>query len=499
MFEREGRNPRSRKPVSEEKKLWERYKNGDKTVGPLHDGPGYQYIVSYGAAESSQPPERIKPKLNQKWDDLSGHSKKDADQSITDDEERITKEFLLCPKGTALTDRSQGKRPASPSQTADGKGISSPLMAAALPKSRRDPLRASKLPLVTGKKVIHDQPLKIFQKPVFRTERLLAFKQKIIIDNILYSFYEENEAHLLQTLKALTEEMYGFHAKGKSVLAEPSKVVYLENPESTRIPILALKESEWYSFHNLLGEGKYVLPGTLSIVPGPYYGRYLVDVQAEHPQKHKLWLIENGFVHNLWTKTNDDLKGFPKIISEAVINIRPDGCILRLKFISTPPEWTVVEGQTNYISPYHHVRIIQSPVRTSIAISGNGRPNQSIPWMKAMTIAVIKDIVLRDYDSSLLASGEKIMVTCYNHPPPENCDFFTALMRKEVDCTLATTTWIEKVETEEKYKVSYPYDSDLDNEDEDTAREWENNGPNSSAGYSEDPETYHNIVNMMEK
>ncbi|KAL6142327.1 hypothetical protein ACLB2K_060609 [Fragaria x ananassa] len=499
MFEREGRNQRSRKPVSEEKKLWERYKNGDKTVGPLHDGPGYQYIVSYGAAESSQPPERIKPKLNQKWNDLSGHSKKDADQSITDDEERITKEFLLYPKGTALTDRSQGKRPASPSQTADGKGISSPLMAAALPKSRRDPLRANKLPLVTGKKVIHDQPLKIFQKPVFRTERLLAFKQKIIIDNILYSFYEENEAHLLQTLKALTEEMYGFHAKGKSILAEPSKVVYLENPESTRIPILALKESEWYSFHNLLGERKDVLPETLSIVPGPYYGRYLVDVQADHPQKHKLWLIENGFVHNLWTKTNDDLKGFPKIITEAVTNIRPDGCILRLKFISTPPEWTVVEGQTNYISPYHHVRIIQSPVRTSIAISGNGRPNQSIPWMKAMTIAVIKDIVLRDYDSSLLASGEKIMVTCYNHPPPENCDFFTALMRKEVDCTLATTTWLEKVETEEKYKVSYPYDSDLDNEDEDTAREWENSGPNSSAGYSEDPKTYHNIVNMMEK
>nr|XP_011459701.1 PREDICTED: uncharacterized protein LOC101311728 [Fragaria vesca subsp. vesca] len=46
MFEREGRNLRSRKPISEEKKLWERYKSGDKTVGPLHDGPGYQYIVS---------------------------------------------------------------------------------------------------------------------------------------------------------------------------------------------------------------------------------------------------------------------------------------------------------------------------------------------------------------------------------------------------------------------------------------------------------------------
>ena len=41
MFEREGRNPRSRKPESEEKKLWEKFKEGDKTVGPLHDGPGY--------------------------------------------------------------------------------------------------------------------------------------------------------------------------------------------------------------------------------------------------------------------------------------------------------------------------------------------------------------------------------------------------------------------------------------------------------------------------
>ena len=38
MFEIEGRNPRSRKPVSEEKKLWEGDKSGDKTVGPLHDG-----------------------------------------------------------------------------------------------------------------------------------------------------------------------------------------------------------------------------------------------------------------------------------------------------------------------------------------------------------------------------------------------------------------------------------------------------------------------------
>ncbi|KAL6204420.1 hypothetical protein ACLB2K_021687 [Fragaria x ananassa] len=334
MFEREGRNPRSRKPVSEEKKLWERYKSGDKTVGPLHDGPSYQYIVSYGVAESSQPSERIKPRIDQGWDDLSDYSKKDADQFVTSDEEKLTHEFMLCPKGTASTDRSQVK----------------------------DWLARLK------------RQTKIFQKPVFRTERLFALKQKIIIDNILYAFYEENEAHLLLTLKALTEELYGFHTKDKSVQAENqagnSKTVYLENPESTKIPMLALKESEWHRFHNLLGEGKDVLPKTLSAVLGPYYGRYLIDVQVEHPQKHKLWLVENGFVHNLWTKTNEDLNGFPYIISEAVKNIRPDGCILRLKFISTPPEWTVVDGQTNYISPYHFVRLIQSPVRKPAVAGG---------------------------------------------------------------------------------------------------------------------------------
>ncbi|KAL6204213.1 hypothetical protein ACLB2K_021481 [Fragaria x ananassa] len=220
--------------------------------------------------DTRTPSERIKPRLDQGWDDLLDHSKKDANQSITDDEERIAKEFLLCPKGTASTDRSQGKRSASPSQTADGKGISSPFMAVALPKSRNAHFRANKLPLVTEKKVVHDQPLKIFQKPVFRTERLLASKQKIIIDNILHAFYEENEAHLLQTLKALTEELYGFHIKDKNIQAESqagnSRAVYLENPKSAKIPMVALKEFEWYKFHNLLGEAKDVLPRTLSVV-----------------------------------------------------------------------------------------------------------------------------------------------------------------------------------------------------------------------------------------
>ena len=89
----------------------------------------------------------------------------------------------------------------------------SPLMAATLPKSRRAPFRANRLLVVTRKKIIFDQPLKIFQKPVFRIDRILAFKQKIIVDNILYTIYGGNEAHLLQSLKVLTEELYGFHAK----------------------------------------------------------------------------------------------------------------------------------------------------------------------------------------------------------------------------------------------------------------------------------------------
>ncbi|KAL6200321.1 hypothetical protein ACLB2K_030103 [Fragaria x ananassa] len=169
MFESEGRNSRNRKPVSEEKKLWEKYKSGDKTVGPLRDVPDH-----------------FKTTL------------KDEDQSEASNEEKLVKEFFLCPKETTSTYRSQGKRPASSSQTADA--------------------------------------FKDLSKLVFKTDRLLAFKQKIIIDNIMHTFYEENKANLLQTLKALTEELYGFHKKDKIVQAEnptgDSKVLYLENPES---------------------------------------------------------------------------------------------------------------------------------------------------------------------------------------------------------------------------------------------------------------------------
>ncbi|MDD0148583.1 hypothetical protein PSY31_23120, partial [Shigella flexneri] len=83
---------------------------------------------------------------------------------------------------------------------------------------------------------------------------------------------------------------------------------------------VALKESDWFDFHNLIGShnSDSCLPPTLFIVPGPYVGRYVVNVQSEHPQEHKLCLVENGFVHNLWTKTNDDLKGLPPIIVNTV-------------------------------------------------------------------------------------------------------------------------------------------------------------------------------------
>ncbi|KAL6199164.1 hypothetical protein ACLB2K_028951 [Fragaria x ananassa] len=148
MFEREGRNPRNRKPVSEEKKLWERYKSGDKTVGPLNNGPGYQYIVSYGAAESSKSSDRIKPKPDSESDENLDRSKPtlmDVGQSDTSNEEKLVNEFLLCPKGTASTDWSQGKRSASQSQMTDCKGMSSPFMAATLPKSRRVSFRANRL------------------------------------------------------------------------------------------------------------------------------------------------------------------------------------------------------------------------------------------------------------------------------------------------------------------------------------------------------------------
>ena len=134
------------------------------------------------------------------------------------------------------------------------------------------------------------------------------------------------------------------------------------------------------------------------------------------------------------------------MIVEAIRNVRPKGSILRLRFISTPPEWSV----SGYISPYHYIRVIQDPALPPANTWGNGKPNQSIEWMKAMAIVNIKKVVLHDYNASLLEKGEKIMVTYSNPPPPENCDFCTALIRNEVDCSLATTKWMEKIEREKE-------------------------------------------------
>ena len=103
---------------------------------------------------------------------------------------------------------------------------------------------------------------------------------------MILSFYDENEAQVIQALTALSEEFCELNKKDKGeqneVPAGKSKAIYLENPESAKVPIKALKESEWYKFHNFLGEGNKNLPETLSLVPGSYYGRYLVNVQAEH-------------------------------------------------------------------------------------------------------------------------------------------------------------------------------------------------------------------------
>lgn len=139
-----------------------------------------------------------------------------------------------------------------------------------------------------------------------------------------------------------------------------------------------------------------------------------MNVQAEHHQNYKLWLIENGFVHNLWIETNDDLKGLPAIIVNTGKIIRPNGCILRINFISTPPEWIKKQdGSTEYIASYHYVRLIDGPTdkKEPVVVRFNGTPNQSIPWMKTMTIDFVKKLVPQDSEANLLANGEKILIT----------------------------------------------------------------------------------------
>lgn len=95
------------------------------------------------------------------------------------------------------------------------------------------------------------------------------------------------------------------------------------------------------------------------------------------------------------------------------------------------------DGSIEYITPHHYVRLICGPtVNDKPTVAGfNGTPNQSIPWIKAMTIDFIKKFVPRDGEANLLANGEKILLTSYDHSPPINCDYFSALVRGEVDCS----------------------------------------------------------------
>ena len=136
---------------------------------------------------------------------------------------------------------------------------------------------------------------------------------------------------------------------------------------------------------------------------------------------------------------------------------------MRIKFISTPPEWIQKQdGSIEYIAPYHCVRLINGPTvdDKSAVVSFNGAPNQSIPWMKAMTIEFIKKFIPQDKEANLLAKGEKIMATSYDHPPPTTCDYFSAIIGGEIDCTRATYTWLDNLAKENPYKI-YP-DSDLE-------------------------------------
>ncbi|XP_061988351.1 uncharacterized protein LOC133706818 [Rosa rugosa] len=366
--------------------------------------------------------------------------------------EKILKRFLLDPKGLATTDQSQGKGLTSPSQTADGKGSSRPLKAVALPKSKPTP---------TGVINVFNYELQTFDATAFKTGRRLAYHQKAILDNLLFAFQERSSGLMFQALFALAEELYeNARAQFEEIQIQQSavkeKIHFLEDPESARVPIITLKESDWIEFHNLIGghNSEACIPPTLFIIAGPYVGRYLVNVQSEHPQEHKFWLVENGFVHNMWTKTNDDLKGLPLIIVNTVKNVRKNDCMLRLKFRSTQPEWIQkANEEIEYISPYHYVRIIQRRYLQPACVGYNGQPNSSIPWMKAMALEYIKKIISEDTKNTFLAAGEKTIITAYDHPDVVSRDIFLSLTRKEIDSTLACLQWVERLETDSHYKM----------------------------------------------
>ena len=190
----------------------------------------------------------------------------DEEPSIKD----VLESYTKVPKGTLTTDQSQCKGLASPSQTVGGKGSSNPFMAAVLPKSRNVP---------TGTRVVHGYQLATFDKDVYRTGRRITADQKLLLDNLLYRFQEKNTKQIFHALYALTEELYD---GGKNVKKE-QRMEMIISPESARVPIRALTEPEWFEFNNVLGAaGGDSLPGTLCPVPGPFYERYVVNVEVDH-------------------------------------------------------------------------------------------------------------------------------------------------------------------------------------------------------------------------
>lgn len=94
--------------------------------------------------------------------------------------------------------------------------------------------------------------------------------------------------------------------------------------------------------------------------------------------------------------------------------------------------------------------------REPVVTRFSGTPNKRFPWVKALTIDFIKKLLPQYTQANLLTNSEKILITSYT-----NCDFFSALVREEVDCAMATYIWLENLSKTNPYKV-YP---DLDLED----------------------------------
>ncbi|XP_061999187.1 putative B3 domain-containing protein At5g58280 [Rosa rugosa] len=114
-------------------------------------------------------------------------------------------------------------------------------MAVALPKSKPTP---------TGVINVFNYELRTFVDPVFRTVRRLAYHQKAILDNLLFAFQERNSGIMFPTLFALAEEVHENarpqHEEVPHSAVKNEKIHYLEDPESARIPIKGLKETDCY-------------------------------------------------------------------------------------------------------------------------------------------------------------------------------------------------------------------------------------------------------------